>query len=226
MGTARRLLVLAMTLGLVLTVAGTAAGKPSCPGHPSCDDEPAPQTYEVTMTGDLATTCPNEPIVMSGNPTSSLEAVNGYLETNVTIAWWRHFDAGWGNPSAETPAAALLGCHGLSESAGSDNFPGKIWLSFGQDTLDLEWRFDYYWQFRSETRGNKERRVQEVLEILELAGSGLSWTPIEHEDGTLTGTVGGPVSLSLFTKAEGISEFWTPIGTAGISFDLAITPIG
>jgi len=236
MKTTRRLFTIAVTLGLVLTVVGTAAGRPSCeekPDAPWCS--PALHTYEVTMSAagssGLATTCTaSGSITMSGSPNSSLETLNGFLEIRMPIGWWRHFEASsaatgesWG-----LGGTTLEGCHGLSASADTgDSFGGKMWLSFGQGTLDMEWRFDYYWQFRYETKGKKLRKVQEGLELLALEGNDLRWNPTET-DGTLSGTVSGPVSLLLFTKdaVGGISENWTLLETTPMSFQLTITPIG
>jgi hypothetical protein len=203
MRTVRRLLILGVALGLVLAAAGTAAaGKPTCeekPDAPWCDGGAESNTYEVTMTpvGDswLATTCPG-PLVMTGNPSSEMDAPGGDLEMQVPIAWSRDYDAGWG-----TAAGSFSGCHGVSDSAREyDRFGGGPWLQFGNGTINIEWRFDYYWEFSEILRGSKVRLVQEALEILELRGDALSWMPTELPDGSLTGTVSGPVSVSLFTR--------------------------
>jgi hypothetical protein len=226
----RRLLIIGVALGLVMAAAGTAtAGKPDKPGKPE------PGGYVVTMTtpadgAGLATNCDGGSITMGGDLNRMLRHNNGFVAIDFPIEyfptnWHRVYEAtpGEGCPECDWGLSekGLTGCHGLSQEAMDWNAGGgALVMMFGRDTVEFEWRFDYYWDFH----WVKNRRVQDVLEILWLTSEPLPWTPDEGPDGTLTGTVSGPFTLKLWTKEVRTiteTEFTIPL-----TFEMTITPVG
>ncbi|MDH5371369.1 MAG: hypothetical protein OEX97_00325 [Acidimicrobiia bacterium] len=196
----RTLLLLALALLLGATPALAAKG-----GQP-------PQTtgtFDVTLSGALASTCNGETITMTGNLPGQLRADTAMVELNLPLGWTRAYDAGWGYTGSQ-----FSGCHGQSQSAtDTDMFGGALILDVAVDgAITVTWRFDYYWQFGVNPRNGKA--TQEVLELFELNSA-----PIV--DGT------GTFEVTLFTKeGKTIVNSFTPIGTYDGTLDITILPVG
>ena len=209
-----------MTRLRILVVVATAASLLAIPVT-AAESRPKAktQTYEVTMTGDLATTCTG-PITMSGTFPGQLRADEQVVATNVAVPWNRSYDADWG-----VSAPALSGCHGPSASAlETGRFPGALILDFGRfgDTVTLTWRLDYYWQFGVNPRNG--RPSQEVLEFLELNSGEIPLTALP--DGGLV-ALDASVDLALFTKeGKTITNVFVPLGTDTLDFTITIEPTG
>lgn len=206
----RRTFALLVALGLVLATAGPAmaARKDKPPGNPA--------DYEVTMTfdnGGLETTCGDgDSITMTGNLEGGvLRADGAKLDTNIVIS----------------DELELSGCHGGAATVvvpdgatPPEVFAGAMWLDFGPgDTVTLQWRFDYYWEFEQNPKNGK--LTQKTLEFSALTSTPMSFDPMSFDGQTME----GDFTLRRFTKTDSARGAWEDLGEAtGVSFQLTITP--
>jgi hypothetical protein len=168
----RRTFIIMLALGTVLALATPVAAKPGKGGGHG----PSTHEYQVTMSGDLATTCSGDDgsIVMTGSLDNVFTAGGVDLDMNIPIAWWRDY------PEPKD-GDSLTGCHGLSQSSiDFDQFGGALWLTFLPDNeVRLHWLFDYYWDFDTSSKHPK----QTVLELFSLDGVFATDTGCDLTDG-------------------------------------------
>jgi hypothetical protein len=161
-----------------------------------------------------------------------LQYNNGFVAIDYPVPWHRFYEAtpGPGCPGCEWgfSGETLTGCHGLSQQAVDTNsYRGALVMMFGRDTVEFEWRFDYYWEFGPKFEHRPDGpQEQKVLEIFWLKGGPLPWNPVEDPDGTLTGTISGPFTVELFINDDDPLTAGTVFGPVDLTFEMTLTPVG
>ncbi|MBW2471936.1 MAG: hypothetical protein JRE18_07655 [Deltaproteobacteria bacterium] len=214
-----RVLVIGGCLSLLVTMAVPVMGK----GRPEKPSSSIPVTVTMSYEGyGLATTC-DGPLPMTQDSSGFMRADWVGIETGfdalLPIPWERYHPAHVGGFPFD-------GCHGGrvdGSDPGESGFEGYFILDpDGSGGVHLTSRFDYYWQYREEKKGNKVRQVQEVLELLEINGDLIvdggvfDWTAYGVPQ-----TVEGDIELRRFEKTL---EFggWTDLGTTPVTITITI----
>ncbi len=189
------LLTVAM-VGALLAVPGSALAKGKPPKPPSG------ALYNVTLDGDLATTCGS--LVMKGtlNGTTLNLVADGENGTSVPMLDLQ--TSMTGERSFPNKSVTFSGCHGGSPYAGSDgayggtvvDHPGLLMIAIDGDTITFHvWHFDYWWEETPVTHGKKTRTDLDIIENFTMSSGPITMSGCGDN---CTGSVSGDFGIGHF----------------------------
>jgi hypothetical protein len=209
----RTIVALMAAAGLVLAMTAPVAAK----GKPQKPTDP-PELVEVTMTGDLATTC--GPMVMERSGTELFGVGPTLLDLAITgvdsSRYGAYDDPDWSYTyPTKAPSTGFSGCHG-EQLDGTESPYGGLGITVDETgaVTDLLWHFDYYLAF-----SDGKRPRLEVMEHFTLSGHDLSWD-------AATSTVSGSfdVLYHLEDRPNRVSIGYVSRGSVDLSFTFTMTP--
>jgi len=195
------LLTVAM-VGALLTMPGTAVAKPG-EGHGNPPKPPSGALYNVTLDGDLATTCGS--LVMKGtlNGTTLNLVADGENGTSVPMLDLQTSMMGERFSPDRSPVV-FSGCHGGSPWAGTKgaydgtvvDHPGLLMIAIDGDSITFQvWHFDYWWEETSVTHGKKTGTDIDIIENFTMSSGPITMSGCGEN---CTGRVSGDFGIGHF----------------------------